>query len=105
MFTHRLVVDAFYRFVISIVVLIIGCLILGYLASHSVVWWIIGSFITVFLMDDCVVKWLYLKRQMNYTARGRAYPHFLLQLAELYPNYIHVPEEINPADEHNEFIY
>jgi hypothetical protein len=105
MFTHRLVIDAFYRFVVSVVVLIVGCLFLGYMASNSVVWWVIGSVLTVFLIDDCMIKWMYLKRQFNYTERGRTYPHFLLQLAELYPNYIHVPEETDmPADDHDEFM-
>lgn len=105
MFAHRLVVDAFYRFCVSVLVLVVGCLLMGFLASNSVIWWVIGCVTTVFLMDDCIVKWMYLKRQLNYTERGRTYPHFLLQIAELYPEYVYIPDETtNPPDEHVEFV-
>jgi len=103
MFTHRLVVDAIYRFFVSMIVLVVGFIQLGYMASHSVLWWMIGSVLSVFLLEDCIVKWAYLRRQMNYTENGRPYLHFLLQLAELYPDYIYIPENMDiPQDNHAE---
>jgi hypothetical protein len=100
MFTHRLVVDAFYRLVVSVVVLLVGGFMIGLMAFRSVVWWILGAVISIYLVEDCVLKFTYFRRQLNYTARGRAYPHFLLQLAELYPAYVHVPEQTDvPADD------
>lgn len=105
MFTHRLVVDALYRFFVSLVVLVVGCYQLGYMASYSVLWWVLGSVLSVFLLEDCIVKWTYLRRQMNYTEQGRPYPHFLTQLAELYPNFIYIPEDtFTPPDNHDEPI-
>lgn len=105
MFTHRLVIDAFYRLLVSVVVLFVGCYQLGYLASQSVLWWVIGSLLSVFLLEDSIIKWTYFKRQLNYTERGRPYPHFLAQLAELYPNYIYIPENNDiPEDTHDEII-
>jgi hypothetical protein len=103
MFAHRLVVDALYRFLVSLIVLVAGCFQLGYMASYSVLWWFLGSIMSVFLLEDCVLKWVYLRRQMNYTENGRPYPHFLTQLAELYPNYIYIPEDNDiPPDNHEE---
>ena len=105
MFTHRLVIDAFYRLFVSVIVLVVGCYQLGYLASKSVLWWAIGSLLSVFLLEDCIIKMTYFKRQLNYTEHGRPYPHFLAQLAELYPNYIYIPENNDiPEDIHNEII-
>ncbi len=106
MFTHRLVVDALARFMVAVLVLVVGCYQMGFLASHSVLWWIIGSVLSVFLLEDCAMKWLYFKRQLNYTEFGRTYPHFLMQLADLYPEYIYIPEQTDmPPDNHNEVTF
>ncbi len=103
MFAHRLVVDAAYRFFVSLVVLVVGGFMMGYMASHSVLWWFVGSILSMYLLEDCILKWVYLRRQMNYTEQGRPYPHFLVQLAELYPTYIHIPETNDvPPDNHEE---
>lgn len=91
-FQNSLVLDAFLRYAISVLVFAYAFFKISYVASYSFLWFLIGSVVVVWLMDDLVFKKTYFERQLAYRFERERYPHVLEQLADLYPNQILLDE-------------
>lgn len=87
-FQNSLVLDAFLRYLTSLLVFSYAFFKISYMASYSFLWFMLGSVIVVWLMDDIVFKKKYFERQLTYRFVRDQYPHVLEQLADLYPNHI-----------------
>jgi hypothetical protein len=87
-FQNSLLLDAFLRYFTSVLVFLYAFFKISYMASYSFLWFILGSVVVVWLMDDIVFKKEYFERQLHFRFERETYPHILEQLAELYPNNI-----------------
>ncbi len=93
-FQNSLLLDAFLRYTLSVLVFVYAFFKISYMASYSFLWFILGSVFVVWLMDDIVFKKMYFERQLAYRFERETYPHILEQLADLYPNNILLDDDV-----------
>ncbi len=96
-FQNSLLFDAFLRYALSVLVFVYAFFKISYMASYSFLWFMIGSVIVVWLMDDIVFKKTYFERQLRFRFERETYPHVLEQLADLYPEHILLNNDNNAA--------